>query len=332
MSSLPLVLSTVAISLVPSFGFADTLPTPRIAPFSGDRAGAISYTFDDNLRDQFTLAVPMLNESGLKGTFFVIAGKTAETPAEGEQKQKDSNVRKQWGGISWPELKIMADQGHEIASHTWSHRNMSKMTAEEIDHELSKTVTEIQNRTGHTPLTIAFPFNQKGPEIEAAAAKYHVNFRSSQLGTSGKTTTESLNKWADKLAEDKKWGVLMVHGVAQGYAALSDPEILRNHFKYTKSQEKKIWIDTFSNISRYQKERDQTEVSVTGRTGHITCTLNSPLDPLVYNVPLTLVFATKGATAVKAEREGKLLPSEIRNGSLVIEAAPGHQPITIQWK
>src|SRR6266576_3927827 len=85
--------------------WAQTAPPARIAHFAGDRAAAISYTFDDNLRDQYTLAVPMLNEVGFKGTFFVIAGKTAETPEEGEQKKEDGNVRNLWGGISWPELK-----------------------------------------------------------------------------------------------------------------------------------------------------------------------------------------------------------------------------------
>src|SRR5262245_44670848 len=97
----------------------------RIARFDGDRAAAISYTFDDNTRDQYTLAVPMLDECGFKGTFFVIAGKTAATPEEGVQKKANGNVRNLWGGISWPELKTMASHGHEIASHTWSHPALS---------------------------------------------------------------------------------------------------------------------------------------------------------------------------------------------------------------
>jgi hypothetical protein len=52
------VISTVA-------GIADAeqkLPTGCIAKFADDRAAAISYTFDDGLRDQYMAAVPMLNE------------------------------------------------------------------------------------------------------------------------------------------------------------------------------------------------------------------------------------------------------------------------------
>jgi peptidoglycan/xylan/chitin deacetylase (PgdA/CDA1 family) len=136
--------------------------TARIAHFSGDCAAAISYTFDDNLRDQYTLAVPMLNEVGFKGTFFVIPGATAETPEEGEKKKSEKRA---WGSISWPELTKMATQGHEIASHTWSHPNLQKLPAEEVDAQFSKAYDAIKTRMGKPPLTVAFPFNASTPEV-----------------------------------------------------------------------------------------------------------------------------------------------------------------------
>ena len=52
------------------------MPAARIARFSGDCAAAISYTFDDGLRDQYMTAVPMLNELGFRGTFFIIPSKS----------------------------------------------------------------------------------------------------------------------------------------------------------------------------------------------------------------------------------------------------------------
>lgn len=146
-------------------------PAARIAKFAGDRAAAISYTFDDGLRDQFTLAVPMLNEMGFKGTFFVVPGKTAEMPEAAAAKQFEPKVM---GSISWPELKIMADQGHEIASHTWSHRNQAKINATEADAELSKSFDTIKARMGKPPLTLAFPYNQSTPEVRSNALKYYV--------------------------------------------------------------------------------------------------------------------------------------------------------------
>ena len=42
------------------------IPKVRIAPFKGDKACAISYTFDDALRDQSILAAPMLEKYGFR--------------------------------------------------------------------------------------------------------------------------------------------------------------------------------------------------------------------------------------------------------------------------
>jgi hypothetical protein len=45
--------------LLPVFEAAAGEPVVRIAKFSGDRSAALSYTFDDGLRDQYTVTVPI---------------------------------------------------------------------------------------------------------------------------------------------------------------------------------------------------------------------------------------------------------------------------------
>ncbi len=306
----------------------DAVPTVRIVHFSGDCAAAISYTFDDNLRDQYTLAVPMLNEVGFKGTFFAIPGATAETPEEGEKKKSQKRA---WGSISWPELKEMAAQGHEIASHTWSHPNLQKLPAEEVDAQFSKAYDAIKTRMGKPPLTVAFPFNAATPEVQATALKYHVAYRAYQLGIGDKSAVESLNAWADKLVNEKEWGIVMAHAIGNGYSALSDPEILRTHLKYVKSRERDIWADTFANVARYEKERGDAKLTVSGKAGSVTCVLSSTLDPQLYNVPLTIVIDAKSARSAHMDRAGKQLPVRVENGSIYVQAVPGMQPITVTW-
>jgi peptidoglycan/xylan/chitin deacetylase (PgdA/CDA1 family) len=308
-----------------------TRPTAYIAPFAGNRPAAISYTFDDNLRDQYTIAVPMLDEVGFKGTFFVIAGKTADTPQEGEQKKEDGNVRNLWGGISWPELKKMSEEGHEIASHTWTHPSLTRLPPDELDAQFSKAYDAIKTHIGKPPLTVAFPGNGSNAEVQAAALKYHVAYRAFQQSTSGKSTAKSLNDWADKLVEENKWGVLMTHGIAQGYAALTDPEILRNHFKYVKSRERDIWVDTFANISRYNQERDHATLDVKQGAAGAECTLTCALDPKVYDQPLTIVIPTAGAQSATAERNGSPVPAITKGDVILIDAAPGGGVIKVSW-
>jgi peptidoglycan/xylan/chitin deacetylase (PgdA/CDA1 family) len=304
----------------------------RIAKFDGDRPAAISYTFDDNLRDQFTLAVPMLDEVGFKGTFFVIAGKTAETPAVGEAKKEDGNVRNLWGGISWPELRQMADAGHEVASHTWSHASLTRLSPEEVDAQFAKACEAIQARVGRPALTVAFPGNGSNSQVQAAALKHHVAFRAYQQSTSGKSTVANLDAWADKQVKENDWGVLMVHGIAAGYAAMSDPEILRTHLKHMKSREAEIWVATFADVARYVRERDDAKVTVAAESSNgVTLTVSGTLDAR-YDVPLTIVLDVAGATSAEAKRGEETLPTRVDAKSIHVRAAPSTRPITVTWK
>lgn len=307
-------------------------PQVRVARFAGDRPAALSYTFDDNLRDQYTLAVPMLNAVGFKGTFFVIAGKTAETPEEAGQKDGKGNTRNLWGGISWPELKKMAEQGHEIANHTWSHPSLAKLPPAEMEAEISKAYEAIATRIGRPPLTLAFPGNGSNPDVRAVALKRHVAYRAYQQSLSGKSTAGSLNAWADRLVLEKKWGVLMAHGIAAGYAAMSDPEIFRAHVAHVKSRERDIWVDTFARIACYEKERDDAKLTVSGGQGSVVCLLSGTLDPQVYTVPLTLCIAAPGAVSAAATRGGQALPAQVAEGAVLVDAVPGAQPIEVSWR
>jgi peptidoglycan/xylan/chitin deacetylase (PgdA/CDA1 family) len=312
-------------------GGAGGKPSASIAPFAGNRAAAISYTFDDNLRDQYTLALPMLKEAGFAGTFFIIPGRTAETPEEGAQKQRDPDARGKWGGISWPELKEMANQGHEIASHTWSHANMTNLTAAERDAELTKAIDAIKAHIGKPPLTLAFPGNASTPEAQAAALKHHIGYRSYQEATTERSTVATLNAWADKLVQDKKWGVMMTHALADGYAAMSDPEIFRTHLKHVKSIEGKIWVDTFANVLRYQRERENTRLETRATSSGVECTLACALDAAVYDVPLTIVIKAPGAARAAARRDGKPLPARVQDDTVLVEAAPGSGAVVVEW-
>ena len=325
---MPRLIPLLVAALLSTTAFAQ--PAARIARFAGDRAAAISYTFDDGLRDQYTVAVPMLNEVGLKGTFFVIPGKISETIWDAEKRKNDKRA---WGTITWDELRSMSAQGHEIASHTWSHTGFTKQTPEQVEEELTKSCDTIKEHIGTAPLTIAFPFNQASPENKAATLKYYVAYRSYQLGTGGKSTAESLNAWADKQVRDKSWGVIMAHGIAYGYAAFSDPQNFRVHLHYVKNLQSDIWVDTFANVARYAKERDDAKLTVTASIpGHVTCVLTGTLDPKTYDVPLTLVLDITGAKSARALRAGHELPVRISASALQVDAVTSTEPLTLTWQ
>lgn len=64
------------------------------------RAGAVSLTYDDGLDSQLDLALPALDRSGLKATFFVTMANIRHRQAEWEK---------------------IVSSGHELANHTLTH-------------------------------------------------------------------------------------------------------------------------------------------------------------------------------------------------------------------
>ncbi|MDD4921252.1 MAG: polysaccharide deacetylase family protein, partial [Bacteroidales bacterium] len=57
-------------------------PAVRVAKYKDDKACAVSYTFDDGLKDQYELAVPMLDEFNFKGTFWLVGSRITESSEE----------------------------------------------------------------------------------------------------------------------------------------------------------------------------------------------------------------------------------------------------------
>ncbi|MBI2024180.1 polysaccharide deacetylase family protein [Candidatus Giovannonibacteria bacterium] len=84
--------------------------------------GAVSLTFDHAYVSQYQNAVPKLNNSGFKGTFFVITREVADTgfPAI----------------ISRAQIKELFNMGHEIGSHTRTHADLPTLTAAEQKEEI----------------------------------------------------------------------------------------------------------------------------------------------------------------------------------------------------
>jgi len=81
-----------------------------------EKLALISLTFDDGLRRQFEQAVPILDQYALPATFFLIANTLP------------FHERPEWRKIEWNAndiqlLKSMAQGGHEIGSHSVSHKS-----------------------------------------------------------------------------------------------------------------------------------------------------------------------------------------------------------------
>ena len=111
--------------------FANSLPKSlllthgRAAKNSGVE---IALTFDDGPHpEQTPRLLDVLAEAGVRGTFFVV----------GERAEQHPHL-----------IRRMADEGHELGNHTWTHSEPSQTSAAQFLDEVARTRRLIQDLTG----------------------------------------------------------------------------------------------------------------------------------------------------------------------------------------
>jgi hypothetical protein len=288
----PILLSAIIFfttTVIPLASFAGSVAAPyEIGTWEGFRPAAISYTFDDNLPNQYAIAVPMFHAAGFKMTLFTVIN--------------------YWTSFTWSQAQTAASYGDEIASHTVTHTSLNTVSATQLTNELANSQTNINYRiTNELCVTLAYP-NCAVPN-ESVVAQYYIaargcsgslvpstpsdfmNISSIILGNTGSYTTgASINSLADNAATAKAWCVYLIHAIDgdAGYSPLSSTA-LQASVNYMSTNQNKFWVETFGNVVRYIQERNASSVAETASSNNsLTVQVTNNLNNLIYNYPITL--------------------------------------------
>ena len=143
------------------------------SPWANDCKCAVSLTFDDGSQSQLDIAIPILNEYDLLGTFYI-------NPGGDDWKQRLA---------PWHEVSL---KGHEIGNHTISHtcsrnfgwgaaKTLETTTIEEIEADISEAERRLKELIPHQKSrSFCYPCYQdyvgEGPTRQSyvpIVAKYH---------------------------------------------------------------------------------------------------------------------------------------------------------------
>ena len=283
-----------------------------VAKYRHDKVCAISYTFDDGLAEHYTLAAPQLEQRGFRGTFFI----------NGSKVNKDERHIKDTTRVTWPQLKEMAEKGHEISNHGWAHRNFAKFPFEVLKEDLLKYDSAIYAHVGVMPRTYAYPNNTKQGEAMAFVARNRVGTRLKQRSVGSKRTARDLEKWMETLIKTGDWGVGMTHGLTYGYDAFGNPQRLWEHWEQVKANEDKIWVGTFHEVVSYLKEREAIRLTVTEKKNKLHVVPELPLDKELFTEPLTMVVEGGTMKKVSARQGKKKLSVQLRSDKAFFDFDP----------
>jgi len=124
-------------------------PTLPPVPSAGDGKKLIALTFDDGPHaTQTPRLLDFLWAQDVRVTFFVL-GCTAEL---------------------YPDIpRRAAAEGHQVASHTYNHKNLAKFGPERLAQEIADTAALLESLTGSRPTAMRPPYGEQNAAVQAAA-------------------------------------------------------------------------------------------------------------------------------------------------------------------
>ena len=116
-------------------------------------------SFDDGYDTNYKYAFPIIEKYKVKATIFVVAktvGKVLETSVH----------------FGWNEAKTMQQSGLvSIQSHTYDHKDLSKLDAFELERELRLSKIAIEKNLGTECSVVAFPYGSCNQKVIDAAKR-----------------------------------------------------------------------------------------------------------------------------------------------------------------
>ncbi len=178
----------------------------EVAPAPFDRP-MVSITFDDGDESNLTIAAPELERRGWRGSFYVILDSLNEE-----------------GHLGSEQVRTLANRGHEIGSHSASHRPLVEVSTEELRDEVEGSLLQLAKLgAGRGFAYPAGEFDELVEHYVGSKARY---IRTSLHGLNDatfdrrrirvyavttETTWEDLERAIDDVIRTRTWLVFLFH-------------------------------------------------------------------------------------------------------------------------
>lgn len=166
--------------------------TVQAAPAPGDCTGYYGLTFDDGPNPTYTPQVlAELKAAGAHATFFLIGENVAAAPTLVQQEVADN---------------------HTIGNHTYTHPDLTTLSASQVNTQLTRTQQAIQAAAGVTPTFVRPPYGEFNSSTLSV-------FTSPSLGLANTIWTNDTNDWDGKSVDEiiaaavavKNGGIILMH-------------------------------------------------------------------------------------------------------------------------
>jgi len=301
-----------------------------------ERASLIGYTGISKAGEYHSNAGSLFESGKVKEAYEVIdAGYEQVRGSNLKIRDDDVLQNKSYETTTWEDYQAYAAEGHEIASHTVTHPRLAVLDEANLLYELEQSKADIQKFLGEKyTFSAECPYGTEDERVMEYAHKIYPALRNRmpesyldelnrwskrQAGESDKEyvqwqrgpltniSMEVMKSWVDTcIVHDNIWLVLVFHGIdGIGWEPRTGAE-LEEYFNYMNERRADLWVATFSDVTKYMRERKNTAISTIVEDDIIKVSISSELDPEVYDVPITLkTYVPKGWRTTMLHRKTK---------------------------
>ena len=152
----------------------------------------VALTFDDGPDPNTTRQLQkILRQNNVRATFFILGQKVA-------------------GNEEF--LCELRDEGHQLANHSWSHPDLTKLTPDQVHAEVANTQQAILNATGTLPTILRPPYGASNARVAQAAGLPIVNWTVDTLDWQSRNPVAILNQVK---AQVHLGAVILMHDIHQ---------------------------------------------------------------------------------------------------------------------
>lgn len=160
------------------------------------RAKCVALTFDAGPSENSARLLDILKEKRVPATFFLLGERHIE---------------------KYPELvRRMADEGHEIASHTWDHKILTELKPDEIREELRRPNEEIERLTGRRPTLMRPPQGRTDDTVHEISRELGLSEVLWSVTAKDYTTEDSDLIRRRVLDQTERDGIILLHDLYAG--------------------------------------------------------------------------------------------------------------------
>ncbi|AOR31369.1 deacetylase [Streptomyces fodineus] len=159
-------------------------------------AKCIALTFDAGPSENSARLLDILKQKKVPATFFLLGKNHIE---------------------KYPQLvKRMAAEGHEVASHTWDHKILTRISDAQIREELKRPNDAIERLTGHKPTLMRPPQGRTDTNVHKIAKELGLAEVLWSVTAKDYTTNDSALITKRVLDQASRDGIILLHDIYPG--------------------------------------------------------------------------------------------------------------------